>query len=355
MSDLFSELQIRPGVTAKNRIWLAPLTNKQSHADGTLSDDELRFLSMRAEGGFGVVETCATYVSPEGKSWEGELGAHDDAMGPGLTRLAKTLAGHGAIGCVQLFHGGLRAEPSVSGHPRWSASAYEDGVHALSEADLARVELDFVRAAQRSQQAGFPMVELHGAHGYLFSQFLSREYNRREDRWGGSLENRKRLLLDTARAIRAQCPDLALAVRISPEDFGQARGLDLDESLEVASDLARIGIDVLHVSLWRADLNTQKRPEQHPTRLFREAVGPAVRIVVAGKIWTQSDAETQLELGADMVALGRSAIANHDWPKRILEGRPLQLAPVSIEALRAEGLSSGFAEYMRAWKGFVAD
>jgi 2,4-dienoyl-CoA reductase-like NADH-dependent reductase (Old Yellow Enzyme family) len=355
-SPLLSPLTLRPGVVSRNRVWLAPLTNKQSHLDGTLSDAELRFLSRRADGGFGLVETCAAYVSQDGKAWEGELGVHDDAMVDGLTRLAARIHEGGALASAQLFHGGLRASQAVSGVMPWCPSPHTDEQGNASregtEEDIARVIGDFTRAAERCARAGFDSVELHGAHGYLLGQFLSTVDNRREDRWGGSLENRARLLREVTRAVKAAAPSLVLAVRLSPEDFGQTRGVDLDENLQVARWLVEDGAEVLHLSLWRAALNTKKRPESHPTALFREAVGPAVKIVVAGAIWTHAEAEAQLAHGADAVALGRSAIANHDWPARV-DPATLHRAPVAPATLIDEGASPGFVEYLRAFRGFV--
>ncbi|MCP3057828.1 NADH:flavin oxidoreductase [Myxococcus sp. K38C18041901] len=356
MAGLFDPLVLREGVVARNRVWLAPLTNKQSHADGTLSDAELHFLERRAEGGFGLVETCAAHVQQDGKAWSGELGVHDDAMLPGLRRLADRVHQGGALLSAQLFHGGLRADPAVSGMSRWSASAHggADECREGTEAEIEAVIASFASAARRCAQAGFDAVELHGAHGYLLSQFLSTTYNLRADRWGGSLENRSRLIRETLAAVRRAAPSLVLAVRLSPEDFGQARGLDLDESLDVARMLADEGMDILHLSLWRAGLNTTKRPQEHATALFRRAVPARVKMVVAGAIWTKEDAEAQLARGADAVALGRSAIANHDWPERIQRGAPIQQPPLSFDLLRTEGASPGFIDYLRGWKNFVA-
>ncbi|MEZ4392744.1 MAG: NADH:flavin oxidoreductase [Polyangiales bacterium] len=355
-SPLFAPLTLRPGVVSRNRVWLAPLTNKQSHADGTLADAELRFLALRADGGFGLVETCAAYVSQDGKAWEGELGVHDDAMIEGLTRLAARIHEGGALASVQLFHGGLRASQEVSGLQPWSPSAHTDEQgHSSREAtedDIARVIEDFARAAARCAQAGFDSVEIHGAHGYLLGQFLSTLDNRREDRWGGSLENRARLMREVTRAVRAAAPSLVLAVRLSPEDFGQTRGVDLDENLQLARWLVEDGAEVLHLSLWRAALPTKKRPESHPTTLFREVVGSDVKLVVAGSIWTHEEAEAQLAHGADAVALGRSAIANHDWPAKV-DPTTLHRAPVAPETLVAEGASPQFVEYLRVFRGFV--
>lgn len=354
-SPLLSPLALAHGVTSPSRLWLAPLTNLQSHSDGSLSDEELHFLAMRADGGFGLVSTCAAYVSQDGKAWPGELGLHEDAMLPGLTRLAARIHTGGALAGAQLFHGGLRADSAVSGLSTWSASAAE-GAREGTEEDIYTVIAAFAAAATRCAAAGFDAVELHGAHGYLLSQFLSTVYNCRTDGYGGSLDNRMRLILEVLRAVRAAAPNIVIVVRLSPEDFGQAKGLDLDETLEVAKRLADNGMDVLHLSLWRAHLHTVKRPEAHPTMLFRKAVGEQVPIVVAGQIWTREEAEAQLALGANAVAVGRAAIVNHDWPRRIHTAPDSIVRPPVTEAhLRAEGLSPRFASYMRNWKNFVTE
>lgn len=358
-SPLFAPLALRPGIVAKNRVWLAPLTNQQSHPDGTLSDEELGFLARRSEGGFGLIETCAAYVAQEGKAWPGELGVHDDSMLPGLKRLAETVHGSGALVSAQLFHGGLRAVSTVSGHPTWSASAWEDPSaplpRAATDGDIDGVIAAFAAAARRCQQAGFDAVELHGAHGYLLSQFLSTVYNQRGDRWGGTLDNRARLVREVVRAVRAAAPSLVLAVRLSPEDYGNAKGIDLDETVQIARWIADDGVEVLHLSLWRSALPTRKKPDAHPTRLFRAAVGDAVRIVVAGSIWTREEAEQQLELGADAIALGRAAIVNPTWPELALRGDEPARAPRTPAQLEGAGLSPAFVRYMRNWKGFVDD
>jgi 2,4-dienoyl-CoA reductase-like NADH-dependent reductase (Old Yellow Enzyme family) len=356
---MFTPVRLRPGLDAPNRVWLAPLTNQQSHPDGSCSEAEARFLAMRAHGGFGLVETCAAFVAPDGKTWPGQLGVHDDAIVPGLTRLAARVHDGGARISAQLFHGGLRAPQAVSGAPPWSASAYvepgADAARAATEDDLARVIQAFADAARRCAAAGFDAVEIHGAHGYLLSQFQSTVYNQRSDRWGGSLENRARLIREVTRAVRAAAPDLALAVRLSPEDFGKTRGIDLDDTLRVARWLADDGMDIAHLSLWRSAQNTTQRPDQHATPLFRAAVGSDVAIVVAGAIWTPEDARAQLALGADAVALGMAAIAHHDWPRLAARGAEITRPPFTASALEAEGLSPPFVDYMRRWRGFVAD
>ena len=157
--------------------------------------------------------------------------------------------------------------------------------------------------------------------------------------------------------MRAQVgPSFTVGVRLSPENFGNARGLDLDESVQTARWLAEDGADFVHLSLWRALDPTAKRPSEHALPIFRAALPSNVTILAAGALWTRDDADQAIALGADGVALGRSAIVNRDWPLRARDGgwqprRP----PVTLEELRAEGLSETFAGYMRSWKGFVQE
>jgi 2,4-dienoyl-CoA reductase-like NADH-dependent reductase (Old Yellow Enzyme family) len=357
---LTEPMLFRNGVRSRNRVWLAPMTNSQSHADGSLSDEELRWLRMRASGGFGVVETCASHVALDGQGWPGELGIFDDRLQPGLQRLASALTTEGAIGIVQIFHGGVRAPSSLTGQVPWSATDAEvpkaERPRAGEEQDVLRVIAQFREAAVRAHAAGFAGVELHGAHGYLFGQFLS-AMNTRSDRWGGSLENRARLLREATRAVRGAVPDgFVVGVRLSPEDFGNARGLDLDESLQVARWLAADGIDFLHLSLWDAQRNTKKRPEAHAVTLFREALPADVALVAAGGVWTRQEAEALLGLGASAVAVGRAGIANPDWAARVADPRwEPRRPPLTVVELGERGLSPAFAQYMRNWKGFVAD
>lgn len=361
MSNVLEPLKFRNGVAARNRIWLAPMTNQQSHEDGALSDDELRWLEMRARGGFGVVETCAAHVSLDGQTWPRELGVYGDRLLPGLRRLASALSRCGALGIVQLFHGGLRSPRSITGVCPWSASDWEaaggERARQATEGDLERVVAAFRDAATRCAAAGFAGVELHGAHGFLFGQFLSATLNERVDSWGGSLVGRARLLREAMRAVRYVVPDRFLVgARLSPEDHGNAVGLDLDESLQVARWLCEDGADFIHLSLWDVFANTRKRPEQHPVPLFREVLPHDVVLVAAGGLWTRVDAERVIDKGANAIAIGRAGIANPEWPHKVANPaweprRP----PLTVAELRERGLNESFASYMRNWKGFVAD
>lgn len=360
---LHQPLTLRSGAVVPNRIALAPMTNGQSLADGTLGDDELAWLARCADGGFGMIETCAAYVGLDGKAWDGELGVDRDEDLAGLTRLAARLKRNGGLAIVQLFHGGVRATQRLSGEQVWSASTWHEDAPTFesprpaTEADLARVIAQFAAAAERTQRAGFDGVELHGAHGYLLCQFLSATMNPRSDGWGGTLEGRARLIREVTRAVRARCGRrFTLGVRLSLEDRGSAKGLDLDESLQVARWLAEDGVDFVHASLWNSAVNTSKRPDQHPIPLLREALPRDVAVIAAGQIWTAADGEALLARGADMIALGRSAICNPDWPIAAqAPGWEPKRPPITQEELRERSVSPVFIGYLKHWKNFVAE
>jgi 2,4-dienoyl-CoA reductase-like NADH-dependent reductase (Old Yellow Enzyme family) len=360
---LYEPLTLQSGLVVANRVAVAAMTNGQSLADGSLGDDELQWLARRADGGFGMVATCAAYVALDGKAWDGQLGVDRDDEVPGLARLAARLRGAGAAAIVQLFHGGVRATRRLTGEQVWSASTWEETGKSFEVprpaviADLERVIGQFADAAARAQRAGFDGVELHGAHGYLLSQFLSATMNPRDDGWGGDLVGRARLVREVARAVRARCgPRFTLGVRLSFEDFGYARGLDLDDNLQVARWLADDGVDFIHASLWDAAAMSKKRPADHVLTLARAALPRAVRVIAAGSIWTPAEAGAVLARGADMVALGRVAIVEPDWPRRARDPafEPLR-PPLTRAQLHDRAVSPVFVQYLSRWKNFVAD
>lgn len=355
MSPLSRPLTLRSGATLKNRVALAAMTNPQSNEDGTLGDDELHWLEMRAKGGFSLIATCASHVAREGQGFPRELACYGDQHRPGLARLAGAIHAHGALALVQIFHGGLRANRELMGEVPWSASLAEN-VREASEEDIARVIRQFGEAAARCERAGFDGVEVHGAHGYLLTQFLSVTENRRNDGWGGSLEHRARLIREVVREVRDKTsPGFTVGVRLSPEEWGNAKGVDLDESLQVARWLAEDGVDFVHLSLWDAMKNTKKRPDAHAVTLFRDALAREVALFAAGSLWTRDDALSILDRGADVVALGRSAILNPDWPRHMEdEAWEPKRPPATRQELRDRGLSDLFVDYMSRWKNFVS-
>ncbi len=367
MTLLFSPLSFASGATLKNRFMLAPLTNLQSAPDGVLSDDEYRWLTMRAAGGFALTMTCAASVQEEGVGFPGQLGCHDDKHLPGLTRLAAGIKAHGSHAVIQLHNSGMRALRAHGSHgesntegaraPMCPSDNEEFGAKAMSLDEVRRARDCFIAAAVRAQRAGFDGVELHGAHGYLICQFLSPEINRREDDYGGSPENRARFLLECIDGVRATTkPGFSLGVRLSPERFG----LDLIEIRDLAQRLMREAkIDYLDMSLW--DVFKEPTDEKYKgkplAQYFTELDRGPVRLGAAGKLTTGESVRRCLDAGFDFAIIGRGAILHHDFPERVRANADFTPAalPVNAEHLRAEGLGEAFVTYMRTWKGFVAE
>lgn len=358
MTTLFDEVTFAHGPAMANRFMLAPLTNQQSHEDGTLSDAEFRWLTMRAEGGFGLTMTCAAHVQAVGKGFSGQLGIFGDQHLDGHRRLAHEIKRHHSLAIVQLHHAGNRSPKDLIGtDPVCPSDDPETGARALNTAEVEQLVEDFVAAAVRAEQAGYDGAELHGAHGYVIAQFLSPELNRRTDRYGGSLENRTRVLFEIIDGVRARTSaSFNLSVRLSPERFG----LRTAEMLETYSRLvAEEKIDFVDMSLWDA---TKTGVEEGFTDirlidLFAGIERGPVRLAVAGKLYSAADCRFAVESGADFVAVGRGAILHHDFPRLAAAdpGFTVRSLPVTRGTLREEGLSDMFIGYMGNWKGFVAD
>ncbi len=352
MSDLVTPLTLPCGLTLPDRIAMAPLTNTQSNDDGTLGEDEHRWLLRRAQGGFGWLNTCAAYVSPEGKAWKGQLGIASDLHSPGLSRLATDLRRAGALPFVQLHHAGAVAGQA----PQRLSTVDAPGVRGADDADLRRVVDDFVQAALRAQEAGFVGVELHGANGYLFTQFLAPADNPRTDAYGGSLDNRARLLRETMRAVRAAVsPGFAVGVRLSPVDLYARRGLLLDDSLQVGRWLADDGADFVHLSLSDALGTPPRAPDDRViTTAFREALPPSVALCVVGDIWTRDRALAVRRAGADVVVLGRASIAHPDWPRASArpDFTPMR-PPWTRDYLRSQDVGPALLHYLEVRPGTV--
>lgn len=357
MPKLFDPLTYAHGPAQKNRFMLAPLTNSQSHDDGVLSDDEYTWLTMRAQGGFGATMTCAAHVQAAGRGFPGQLGIFSDDHLPGLSRLAARIKQEDSLAIAQLHHAGMRSPRELIGEAPLCPSADEKtGAREMTTGEVEGLIADFIAAARRAEQAGFDGVEVHGAHGYILCQFLSPEINRRDDQYGGSLENRARPIFEIVAGIRAQCrADFNLSIRLSPERFG----MRLSEVTEVAQRLMTDGaIDFLDMSLW--DVYKEPVEDEFKGRsllsYFTALDRGDVRLGVAGKIYSAEAANWCLEQGCDFVLIGRGAILHHDFPRRVAGDDAFAVVPLPVTAayLRGQGLGPAFVEYMSGWKGFVA-
>ena len=354
----FDTVTFLRGPAMPNRFMLAPLTNQQSHDDGTLSADEHKWLTMRAHGGFGMTMTAAAHVQEIGRAFPGQLGICRDDHIPALAAMADEIRSTGSLAIVQLHHGGNRVPEALNNMtPVCPSDDPETGARGLTTEEVEQLRDDFIAAALRAQTAGYDGVQLHGAHGYVICQFLSSEINHRADHYGGSLENRSRLLFEIIAGIREQCrADFHLSVRLSPERFGMV----MNEIIEVYSRLIDSGdVDFIDMSLW----NSFKEPneDEHKGRslmeIFAELPRGDVRLGVAGKIHDPADVQRVIDTGVDIAILGRVAILHHDYPNLLSDdgGFAPRHVPVSATTLAEEGLSDTFIAYMSTWKGFVSD
>lgn len=328
MTDLFSPFELR-GVRMRNRIGVAPMCQYCCADDGTPTEWHFAHLVSRAVGGAGLVFTEAAAVTAEGRISPADLGIWHDAQLPAHKRLAAAIAAVGAVPGIQLAHAGRKASrraPWEEGRavPGWvpvgpSAIAFADYAEprAMSEADIAATVTAFAGAARRAVAAGYRVVEIHAAHGYLMHQFLSPISNRRNDAWGGDFDGRARLPLEVVRAVRAALPDaVPLAIRVSHTDWVEG-GWDTDETVELSRRMRTLGVDLVDVSSGGLDPRQQIPMGPGYQVPGAEAVrrGADVAVAAVGMITEPEQAQAILSEGkADMVLLARALLRDPYWP-----------------------------------------
>ncbi len=332
MVHLFEPLKIRD-ITFRNRIFVSPMCQYSSE-DGAATDWHFVHLGSRAVGGAGLVMVEATAVAPEGRISPQDSGIWSDALAASFVRITKFIKQQGAVPGVQLAHAGRKAstaQPWNGGGPvpidrgGWkpigpSAIPFDTGYpvpREMSPADIDSLVEQFVAAARRSSDAGFEMIELHSAHGYLLHEFLSPLSNHRTDQYGGSLANRMRLPLRVAAAVREVWPTgLPMFVRISATDWAEG-GWDLAQSIELAKELKKIGIDLIDCSSG-ALVPHVKIPVGPGFQVpFAEAIRKEAGILTGavGLITDAHQAEAILAEGkADAVLLARKLLSDPYWP-----------------------------------------
>jgi 2,4-dienoyl-CoA reductase-like NADH-dependent reductase (Old Yellow Enzyme family) len=330
---LFAPLTLR-GVTLRNRIVVSPMC-QYSSVDGFADDWHLVHLGSRAVGGAAAVIAEASAVLPEGRISPDDLGIWKDEHTDGLARIFRFIEDRGAVPAIQLSHAGRKASTSApfkGGKPLdpadggWapvvaaSAIAFDTAYQvpeALDEAEIERVTLAFAQAASRARDAGARMIELHAAHGYLLHQFLSPLSNHRQDKYGGSFDNRTRLVRETVEAIRRVWPDQSpLLVRISASDWADG-GWTPEDSVALAARLVPLGVDLVDCS--SGGLVPRVRIPvgagyQVPfaDRIRRETQMPTAAV---GMITSAEQADQIVRNGqADLIVIAREFLRNPYWP-----------------------------------------
>ncbi|MBD2452766.1 NADPH dehydrogenase NamA [Nostoc sp. FACHB-87] len=333
MAHLFEAFKIRE-ITFRNRIVVSPMC-QYSSTDGFANDWHLVHLASRAVGGAGLVFTEAAAIEPRGRISPQDLGIWSDEHIEGLAKVVELIHNFGSIAGIQLAHAGRKAstaKPSRGGkaldesqegwRPVVSSSAIafsKDSPvpEALSIEGIQQIIQAFVAATQRSLQAGFKVIEIHAAHGYLLHQFLSPLANQRQDEYGGSFENRTRLLLEVVTSVRQILPETyPLLVRISATDWID-KGWNIEQSVTLSDKLKSLGVDLIDCSSGGIipGINIPVKPgyqTQFAERIRQEAKIPtgAVGLITSPE---QADQIIRTEV-ADLVLLGRELLRNPYWP-----------------------------------------
>lgn len=351
MSLLFTPISIG-GVQVRNRLWVAAMC-QYSSSEGMPNDWHLVHLGSRAVGGAGMVISEATAVSPEGRISAGDTGIWNDEQAEAWKPITRFIKSQGATAAIQLAHAGRKASVKrpwqgmgYAADEGWetiapSAEAYDQLPipHELSLDEIASMVRAFAEAARRSVAAGFEVVQIHAAHGYLIHQFLSPHSNKRSDQYGGSFENRIRFLVEISDAVRAAIPSsVPMITRISATDWVDG-GWDVDQSVELAKVLKNHGTELLDIS--GGGLDPRQKLEVKPgyqtpfaARIRKEAGIPTGTV---GLITTSEQAEEILQTGqADVVLMARLFLREPyfplraaaelgdeiEWPKQYLRGKP---------------------------------
>lgn len=336
---LFDPITLR-SLTIPNRVWMAPMCQYSAAVDGPMTGvpDDWHFthLATRAVGGAGLILAEATAVSPEGRISPADLGLWNERQQEAFSRITRFLAEQGTVPGIQLAHAGRKAStdrPWLGGAPvrpadgGWqpvapSAIPFADDHPVPAELPvegIRRVVADFAAAAERARRAGFQVVEIHGAHGYLIGEFLSPHSNRRTDAYGGSFDNRVRLALEVADAVRAVWPEeLPVFFRVSATDWlPDGQGWSGDDTVRLAKELLAHGVDLLDVSTGgnAKSVRIPTGPGYQVPFASQVRSGTDLPVAAVGEITDPRQAESILASGqADAVLLGRELLRDPYWP-----------------------------------------
>lgn len=315
-------------LTLKNRIVMPPLANDFSSSAGEVTQKHLDHYRARAGAGVALVIVEHSYIVPEGKMTKKQLGIHNDSLIPGLAGLADTIRSAGAKSAIQLTHAGANTSAKVCGCQPVGPSAVaspgrDETPRPLEIGEIEALIEAYRQAARRAKAAGFDAIEIHGAHGFLLSQFASPYTNQRTDQYGGSTENRVRFPLEVITAVRQETgPGFPLLYRFGASDFLQG-GLALDEAQKIAPMLVEAGIDMLDVSGGLCGSRPKELGDMPGffvplAQSIKEVVD--VPVIAVGGITDAVFANSIIAEGkADLVAVGRALLKNPNWAAEALE------------------------------------
>ena len=334
LPSLLSPIKIK-SLELVNRVVMPPMGTNLGNPDGTVSEANLAYIKRRARGGAGLIITEISSVHPSGSAIANELGAYDDRFISGLKKIADAVHAAGSKVALQLHHAGRESLYLLQEGKALAPSAIRSLVFGLTPREITREEIleiiaAFGAAARRGIEAGFDAVEVHGAHGYLLTQFLSSLSNKRDDEYGGSLINRSRFMIEVLQEVRKTVgPDFPISLRLSVEECIK-EGYTFEDIRPILPNLVKAGADILHASLGTHGSPggiTSAPPEYPPgfnvwrAKKLKEAVG--VPVIAVGRFTDPSLANEVIARGeADLVAFGRQYLADPDFLIKAREGRP---------------------------------
>src|SRR3954469_22258799 len=374
---VWSPLKFNSGREIANRFVIAPLTTDSSHEDGTAAENELEFVRRRAANGFGLPISSAAYVEHDGRSWQGIGAAHDGHL-PSLRRLAEAMRAAGSLAILQIYDGSRIAKPELIGEQCLRApsavASLRPGARtprAMTSDEVENLIASLGEAASLARKAGFDGVEIHGANHYAVHQFFSPRANHRDDRWGGTLAKRVNFPLAVAQAVRgALGPKLIAGFRVTPFE-AEPDGYTLEDAKLLCHELARLDLDYISVSLddyrnsrpagetrvYNGPVEKSYIPAMSPITEFARVIAGRSAVMASGGIKTCVDAEGAINMGADLVAVGRAVVVDPEWLSKIrgkseasiLAGLPKD----ELEIASALSIPPRMVEYLLSRPGWI--
>jgi 2,4-dienoyl-CoA reductase-like NADH-dependent reductase (Old Yellow Enzyme family)/thioredoxin reductase len=334
LPSLFAPIKIK-SLDLVNRAVMPPMGTNLGNSDGTVSEANLAYIKRRARGGAGLIITEISSIHPSGSAIPNELGAYDDRFIPGLKKIADAVHAAGSKVALQLHHAGRESLYLLREKKAIAPSPIRSLVFGLTPREITREEIQeiiaaFGVAARRGMEAGFDAVEIHGAHGYLITQFLSALSNKRDDEYGGSFNNRSRFMIEVLQEVRKRVgPDFPISLRLSVEECIQG-GYMFEDIRPILPDLVKAGADMLHASLGThgspggitsAPFEYQPGFNVWRAKKLKEIVD--LPVIAVGRFTDPSLANEVIARGeADLVAFGRQYLADPDFLIKAREGRP---------------------------------
>ncbi len=351
ITPLLNPLTLPNGAVLKNRLLMAPMTTCTGFYDGTVTSELVEYYRDRA-GSIGTVIVECCFIDPKGPAFPGAIAIDSDNKISGLSKIADAIKSKGSKAILQIYHGGRMVEPELIGGrtpvaPSAIAAPREGATtpQALTAEEVEVMITKFGDAVNRAIKAGFDGVEIHGANTYLIQQFYSPNSNQRDDKWGGSRDNRARFPLEVLEithkmAQRFAAPSFIIGYRFSPEEL-EVPGIRWDDTLYLLEKLAARGLDYVHFSvgqLLRPSIVDREDPTPLITKYLaqRSETLAKVPVIGVGGVVNKADAESALEHGFDLVAVGKACIAYPDWADRIIKNDHLELF---IDSTQREALN----------------